>query len=49
MAANRLMRKRLRRKMTATAKVKEIKRLQAKPVVKNVDIEAIKESFKSKK
>lgn len=43
--AKKLSRKRLRRKMTPIAKREEIKRLSAKPVVKKVDVEAIKASF----
>ena len=45
MAVTRLKRKEKRNRAIANARVQEIKRLTAKPVIKNVDIEEIKKSF----
>lgn len=41
-----LKRKKLKNKMRAIAKQQTIQRIQAKPVLKNIDVQAIKESFK---
>ena len=46
MATNTLKRKKLKNKMRAIAKQKTIKRLKTQPVIKNIDIDAIKSSFK---
>ena len=48
MAVTRLKRKEKKNVARAKARVKEIKRLNKKPVIKNVDIEAIKAEFASK-
>lgn len=45
----RLQRKLLRRKMIPQAAQATIKRLNTKPVIKNVDIEAIKQEFAARK
>lgn len=47
MASNTLKRKELRNKMRAIAKQDRIKLQNAKPVIKNIDVEAIKKSFRS--
>lgn len=49
MAVTRLERKGRKNKARAKARVATIKRLSATPVVKNVDIEAIKAEFEAKK
>lgn len=41
-----LKRKKLKNKMRAIARQKSIQRLNAKPVLKNIDVQAIKASFK---
>ena len=43
-----LKRKKLKNKMRAIARQKDMQRLNTKPVVKNIDIQKIKESFKEK-
>lgn len=48
MAVTRLKRKGRRNRMVATAKVDKIQRLNAKPVIKNVDVEAVKAEFAKK-
>jgi len=45
MAVTRLKRKGRRNKVVAKAKVKRIQRLNASPVIKQVDVEKIKEEF----
>ena len=45
MAVTRLKRKGLRNKANAATRLTNIKRLTAVPVIKNVDVEAIKEEF----
>ena len=45
MAVTRLKRKGRRNKVVAKGKVARIQRLTAQPVIKNVDVEAIKEEF----
>jgi len=42
-------RKKLKNKMRAVARQKDMQRLNAKPVIKNIDVQAIKESFKKEK
>ena len=42
---NTLKRKKLRKKMEPTALQNEIKRLNAKPVIRKVDVEELKKSF----
>lgn len=49
MAVTRLKRKTLRNRMRAGDKNQIIKQLNAKPVIKQVDVEAIKASFREKK
>jgi hypothetical protein len=49
MASTRLVRKALRNRTVAKRRVSTIKRLTSKPVIKNVDIEQIKEEFAKKK
>ncbi len=49
MAGTTLKRKKLKNKMRAIARVKDIQRLNIKPVIKNVDVQAIKESFRNEK
>jgi len=49
MAITRLKRKDRRNVANAVNRVKEIKRLQITPVIKNIDIEAIKKSFEENK
>jgi hypothetical protein len=49
MATTRLKRKTLRNRMRAGDKNVIIKQLCAKPVIKNVDVAAIKASFREKK
>jgi hypothetical protein len=44
-----LQRKTLRNVMNSVAKVKNIKRLNSKPVLVNIDVQAIKESFRQAK
>lgn len=44
-----LKRKKLKNKMRAVARQKDIQRLNAKPVIKNVDVQAIKEEFRKQK
>ena len=41
-----LKRKKLKNKMRAIARQQDMQRLNAKPVIKNIDVQAIKESFK---
>lgn len=48
MAVTRLKRKEKKNVARAKARVKEIKRLGLRPVIKNVDIEAIKAEFAAK-
>lgn len=48
MAVTRLKRKGLRNKAKANVRLQEIKRLTTTPVIKNVDVEAIKEEFAKK-
>ena len=48
MAITRLKRKGRRNKTVARVRVETIDRLNAQPIIKNVDIEEIKKSFKSK-
>lgn len=48
MAVTRLKRKGLRNKLNAKARVTQIKDLLRKPDIRNVDVEAIKESFAKK-
>jgi hypothetical protein len=45
----RLKRKHRRNTMSAKAAVERIKRLNMKPVIKNIDVEAIKAEFAKKK
>ena len=47
MAVTRLKRKAKRNKAKAAVRVANIKRLSTKPVIKSVDVEALKEEFKS--
>lgn len=47
MAVTRLKRKGRRNKVVAKQKVADIQRLNSKPVIKTVDVEAIKEGFKT--
>ena len=49
MASTRLVRKALRNRSVSKKRVSAIKRLTSKPVIKNVDIEQIKEEFVNKK
>lgn len=49
MAVTRLKRKARRNVSRAKARVAEIKRLNAKPTIKQVDVEAIKKSFQENK
>ena len=49
MASTELKRKARRNRMKAIAKQKEIQRLQATPVIKNIDVAAIKKEFAEKK
>lgn len=49
MAVTRLERKVKRNRINATKAQKRVKQLLRKPVIKNVDIEAIKASFTNKK
>ncbi len=49
MASTRLVRKALRNRSVAKRRLSTIKRLINKPVIKNVDIEQIKEEFAKKK
>lgn len=44
-----LKRKNLRKKMEPQKAVLNIKRLSARPVIKNVDVQAIKEEFRKQK
>lgn len=48
MGVTRLKRKDRVNKAVANNRVAEIKRLQQKPIIKNVDVEAIKAEFASK-
>jgi len=48
MASTKLKRKGLRNKMRAIKKQADIKLLNAKPVIRNVDVEAIKKEFAEK-
>lgn len=48
MGVTRLKRKELRNRSKANARQKKIKQLTAVPVIKNIDIEAIKEEFEAK-
>lgn len=45
MAITTLKRKLKRKRQSQTARVIKIKQLSAKPVIKNVDVEALKASF----
>ncbi len=49
MAVTRLKRKERRNNAIAQARVAELKRITMRPVIKNIDIEAIKKSFAEKK
>ena len=49
MAVTRLKRKTRRNRMRGGDKNKIIKQLNAKPVIKDVDVQAIKEEFRKKK
>ncbi len=49
MASTKLVRKALRNRAVSRKRVNAIKRLTTKPVIKNVDIEQIKEEFAKKK
>ncbi len=49
MASTRLVRKALRNRSKAKKRINLIKRLTSKPVIKNVDIEQIKEEFANMK
>jgi len=49
MTVTRLKRKARRNVSRAKNRIKNIKRLSAKPTIKNVDVEAIKKSFEEKK
>lgn len=49
MAVTRLVRKALRNRSVSRKRQNAIKRLTTKPVIKNVDIEQIKEEFANKK
>ncbi|WP_193352728.1 hypothetical protein [Algoriphagus machipongonensis] len=46
MAVTTLKRKLRRRRQSQTTRVIKIKKLSAKPVIKNVDVEELKKSFK---
>jgi len=48
MASTRLVRKALRNRAVSKKRVNNIKRLTSRPVIKNVDIEQIKEEFANK-
>ena len=48
MGSQKLKRKALRNRVKAKVRIQNIKDLQAKPILKNVDIEALKEEFKKK-
>jgi len=48
MASQKLKRKALRNRVKAKVRIQNIKALQSKPVLKNVDIEALKADFKKK-
>ena len=48
MASTRLVRKALRNRTVSKKRVNAIKRLTSKPVIKNIDIEQIKEEFANK-
>ncbi|MFA7472980.1 MAG: hypothetical protein WCY86_08775 [Spirosomataceae bacterium] len=49
MAVTRLLRKGLRNKAKAKARVQQIKDLMRRPDIRNVDVDAIKASFAKKK
>lgn len=49
MGVTRLKRKDRKNSYRANARVAKIKLLTAKPVIKNIDIEAVKKSFEEKK
>ena len=49
MAVTRLERKGRKNKVVAKKRVKTMKRLSTKPVIKNIDIEAVKAEFDAKK
>lgn len=49
MAVTRLKRKERSNNAKAQERVKTIKRLQMRPTIKNIDVEAIKKSFEEKK
>jgi hypothetical protein len=49
MSVTRLKRKDRKNSNRANNRVAEIKRLTAQPVIKNIDIEAVKKSFEEKK
>ncbi|MDX2304358.1 MAG: hypothetical protein NW226_16250 [Microscillaceae bacterium] len=49
MAVTRLKRKGRRNRAIANNKVAKIKQLSWKPIIKNVDVEAIKQEFAAKK
>ena len=48
MASTKLVRKALRNRAVSRKRQDDIKRLKSKPVIKNVDIEEIKEEFAKK-
>lgn len=49
MAVTRLKRKALRNKLVVKKRLNRIQQLNAKPVIKEVDVEAIKKEFAAKK
>ncbi len=49
MAVTRLKRKELRNKLVAKRRLNKIQQLNAKPVIKEVDVEAIKKEFAANK
>jgi hypothetical protein len=49
MAVTRLKRKLKRRRREQNTRALQLKQLNAKPVIKNVDVKAIKESFEKEK
>ncbi len=44
-----LQRKTLRKRIDAAKRLEEIKRYTAKPVMKNIDVQAIKQEFRDRK
>ena len=49
MGYSKLKRKKLRNRLKAQQKTVKIKELNAQPVIKNIDVAAIKEEFRAKK